>query len=77
MVNIACGQRVSVNQIIARINTLLGKQIEPVYEPDRPGDVKHSAADISRARELIGYEPVIDFDDGLGRAINWYQEHLG
>jgi nucleoside-diphosphate-sugar epimerase len=77
VVNIACGERISVNKILLRINELLGKQVTPVYAPDRAGDVKHSSADISRAREVIGYEPVVTFDDGLSRAINWYAEHLG
>jgi nucleoside-diphosphate-sugar epimerase len=75
-VNIACGDRVSVNQIIAQINKLLGKQVKSQFVEERPGDVKHSLADISLARELIGYEPVVRFDDGLARAIDWYKENL-
>jgi len=68
IVNIACGERVSVNQIIEQINQLLGKNIRCSYVPERPGDVKHSLADISLARELIGYEPAVSFADGLRRA---------
>lgn len=75
-VNIACGERVTVNQIIAQINALLGKEVKPKYVPERPGDVKHSLADISRARELIGYEPLVKFDEGLRRAIDWYRQNL-
>jgi nucleoside-diphosphate-sugar epimerase len=76
VVNVACGERVSVNQIIAQINKLLGKNVSPAYVPDRPGDVKHSLADITRAREVIGFEPIVPFDEGLRRAIAWYRENL-
>ena len=75
LVNAACGSRVTVNQIIAQINELLGKDIKPKYVDDRPGDVKHSWADISAARALLGYEPRVDFNEGLKRSIAWYAEH--
>lgn len=71
-VNVACGQRVSVNDIIRTINELLGKNIKPEYAPTRTGDVKHSLADISLARELLGYQPVVDFAQGLRQAIDYY-----
>ncbi len=71
-INVACGQQVSVNQIIARINELLGKNVKPKYLAARKGDVKHSLADIRAARELIGYEPQVSFDEGLRRAIDYY-----
>lgn len=74
VVNIACGQCISINRIIAQINELLGKHVQPAYEPTRPGDVKHSLADISLANQVIGYEPVVSFEDGLKRAIQWYSE---
>ncbi len=73
MVNIACGERVSVNQIIGQINELLGRNVKPHYAPTRPGDVKHSLADISLARQVIGFEPKISFADGLRKAIDWYK----
>jgi len=76
VVNIACGERVSVNQIIKTINELLGKNVPSNYTDVRAGDVKHSLADISLAREVIGYEPVINFEDGLRKAIDWYRENL-
>ena len=75
-INVACGERVSVNDIIRQINSLLGKSVAPEHVPDRPGDVKHSLADISRAWQLIGYEPPVSFADGLRRAIAWYRENL-
>ncbi len=71
-INIACGERVTVNQVIAKINELLGKDVQPEYVPPRKGDVLHSLADITRAREVIGYEPQVLFDEGLQRAIDYY-----
>ncbi len=75
-VNLACGERVSVNQIIAAINQSLGKSVEPTYVDPRPGDVKHSLADISLAKKVIGFRPKILFDEGLALAIDWYRQHL-
>ncbi len=76
VINIACGQAVTVNQIIDMINELVGSAIEPIYADPRPGDVKHSLADISLAEELIGYKPVVEFRDGLRKAIDWYRDNL-
>ncbi|MBM4103283.1 MAG: SDR family oxidoreductase [Planctomycetes bacterium] len=76
VVNIACGQRITVNEIIRLINKILGKSVQPKYEPSRPGDVKHSLASIELAKKVIGYKPVISFGDGLERAIAWYRENL-
>jgi UDP-glucose 4-epimerase len=74
-VNIGYGSRVSVNGVIAKINELLEKHVRPKYVAPRPGDVRHSLADISRARAVLGYEPVMTFDDGLRRCIEWFTEH--
>jgi len=76
VVNVACGQAVSVNAIIDMINQQLGKNVKPTYAPARPGDVKHSLADITLARELIAFEPVVQFKDGLQRAIDWYRKNF-
>lgn len=72
-VNVACGGQISVNDVIRTINELLGTDVQPNYAPTRPGDVKHSCADISLAKELLGYEPVISFPDGLNKAIDYYK----
>jgi len=72
VVNCACGDSVTINAIIRRINELLGKSVEPVYAPPRPGDVRDSLADVRRAREVIGYVPKVRFDQGLQSAIDWY-----
>jgi nucleoside-diphosphate-sugar epimerase len=76
VVNIACGEAVTVNAIIGMINELLGKHVQPVYAPARAGDVKHSLADITAARKLIGFEPVILFQEGLRKSIDWYRHNL-
>lgn len=76
VINIACGEAITVNEIIALINELLGKNIKPIYTDPRPGDVKHSLADITLAEKLIGYKTKIPFKQGLQLAINWYRENL-
>jgi len=76
VINIACGQAVTVNEIIDMINKLLGKEIQPIYTEPRPGDVKHSLADITAAKNLIGFEPAVQFSDGLQKAIDWYRYNL-
>ena len=72
-VNIACGGQVTVNAVIAAINSALGKDVPIKYVEERPGDVRHSCADISLARKLLGYEALIDFEEGLRRAIKYYK----
>jgi nucleoside-diphosphate-sugar epimerase len=76
VVNIACGRTVTVNEIIALINDLAGKNIKPVYDPPRPGDVKHSLADVTLAKKTIGFEPTVPFKQGLQLAIDWYRDNL-
>ena len=76
VVNVACGERITVNRIIQLINALLGKQVAPAYVDPRPGDVKHSLAAIDQARAILGYEPIVPFEQGLRRAIDWYKQNL-
>lgn len=76
VINIACGEAVTVNAIVEMINELLGKDIKPIYTAPRPGDVKHSLADISFAEKLIGFKPKVSFRQGLQKAIDWYRENL-
>ena len=76
VINIACGQAVTVNEIIDMINNLLGKSVKPTYTPPRPGDVKHSLADITAAQNLIDYKPNVSFNNGLRLAIDWYKANL-
>jgi nucleoside-diphosphate-sugar epimerase len=76
VVNVACGEAVTVNAIIQAINELLGKNVRPNYVPPRPGDVKHSLADITAARKLIGFKPIVLFREGLEKSIDWYRHNL-
>ncbi len=77
IINIACGEHMTINEIIARINKLTGKSVRPNYLDPRPGDIKHSWADIQLAGEVIGYRPTVEFDDGLERTIKWYSDGAG
>ncbi len=77
VMNIACGSTVTVNELYARVSGLMGSSIEAKYESSRPGDVKHSFADIGRARRLLGFDPVVSFEDGLKRTVAWFTEANG
>lgn len=74
--NIAYGGREYLIDTYYALCKALGKNIEPRFGPDRTGDIKHSNADISKAKQLLGYNPSYDFPSGLTLAINWYQENL-
>lgn len=74
--NIAYGGREYLNDIYKTLVEALGKDIEPLYGPERPGDIRHSNADISKARRVLGYDPEYDFARGLREAIDWYKANL-
>ncbi len=74
--NIAYGGREYLIDIYNMLCGLLGKNIEPEFVPERPGDIKHSNADISKARNFLGYDPEYDFARGIELAIEWYQDNL-
>jgi UDP-glucose 4-epimerase len=74
--NIACGDRITVNSMLQQINKITGKDITPIYADQRAGDIKHSQADITRAREHLGYEPKVNFEEGLRNTIEWYRKNL-
>ncbi len=74
--NVAYGGREYLIDIYHSLTKALGVDIDPVFGPDRKGDIKHSNADISKAKELLGYEPEYDFARGLNEAIEWYRENL-
>jgi nucleoside-diphosphate-sugar epimerase len=73
VVNIACGERVSLNQLVELMNAEIGTNIPPKHGPPRPGDIRHSLADISAARRLLGYEPKFDLRAGLKKTIEYYR----
>ena len=74
--NIAYGGREYLLDIYYGLTEALGLDVEPNFGPDRPGDIKHSNADISKAKELFGYDPDWSFDRGIKAAIEWYKENL-
>jgi UDP-N-acetylglucosamine 4-epimerase len=75
--NIAYGGRETLLDTYHAIANALGKNIEPSFEPPRQGDILHSNADITKAREKLGYNPQYSFEEGLGLVIEWYAENLG
>ena len=74
--NVAYGGREFLIDIYYGLTKALGKDVEPNFGPDRAGDIKHSNADISKARELLGYDPDYSFERGIALAIEWYKENL-
>ena len=74
--NVASGGRDYLIDIYYTLVNALDKDIKPIFAPDRAGDIKHSNADISKARDMLGYDPDYDFGHGLNEAIEWYKENL-
>ena len=72
--NIAYGGRECLIDLYNSMCEILGKNIEPIFGPDRKGDIKHSNADISKAKKFLGYEPEYNFQRGLKEAIDWYRK---
>ncbi|HEV8318463.1 MAG TPA: SDR family oxidoreductase [Vicinamibacterales bacterium] len=73
VINVATGGRISLNQLFRTVRDLVGAKIEPIYRDVRPGDVRDSQADISKARRLLGYEPVVTFEEGLEKTVEWHR----
>ena len=74
VINIACGERRSLLDVVELLEDLLADRIEPKFEPARAGDVKHSQADIELARLLLGYEPEVGFKEGLKETVEWFRK---
>jgi UDP-N-acetylglucosamine 4-epimerase len=72
--NIAYGERFTVNQMYKKLCEQLNVQIQPIYGPERAGDIKHSLADITKAKKLLWYNPSWDFNHGFEEAIGWYKD---
>ncbi len=73
-INLAGGGRIVINDLVAQLNAILGTNLAPNYVAERPGDIKHSRADIAKARDLLGFEPIVSFEAGLRRTVEWYRE---
>jgi nucleoside-diphosphate-sugar epimerase len=76
VINVATGGRISLNRLFATVNREVGSTLEPIYSDPRAGDVRDSQADISKAQRLLGYTPIVSFDEGLGRTVAWYRESM-
>jgi nucleoside-diphosphate-sugar epimerase len=73
VINVAAGGRVSLLDLVRALDVILQKKTQPIHGPDREGDVRDSQADIFKARQLLGFEPTVAFEDGLRRTVEWFQ----
>jgi len=74
VINVGTGERISLNQTLELLREISGNNLEAKYEPIRDGDIRDSQADIALAREALGYDPTVNFAEGLRRTFAWYQE---
>ena len=72
-INLATGGQVVLNELVDKLNVILGTDLPPIHAEPRAGDIRHSKAGIDKARELLGFEPIVEFEDGLQRTVDWYQ----
>lgn len=73
VINVATGSRISINALFHAVRTLVGTRVEAVYAPPRAGDVRDSQADITRAQRLLGYSPIVGFEEGLRKTVDWFR----
>ena len=73
--NVACGDQVTLNEMVEALQRITNKSIEPLYGPERSGDVRHSRADIGKISRMLGYKPTVLFEEGLSRVYHWYKEN--
>jgi len=73
IINVATGNRISLNQLFEAMRRMIGVDIKPQYAGDRAGDVRDSQADVTRAQEILGYQPLVSFEEGLRRTVDWYR----
>jgi UDP-N-acetylglucosamine/UDP-N-acetyl-alpha-D-glucosaminouronate 4-epimerase len=76
VINVGTGERHTLNQILAMLNKIFSRNVTPKYAPVRQGDVRDSHADITLARQFLGYEPRVRFEEGLRRTVEWYRADL-
>ncbi len=76
VINVATAGRISLNQLFAIVKREVGSSLEPNYSDPRAGDVRDSQADIGKAHRLLGYTPIVSFEEGLGRTVKWYRESV-
>jgi nucleoside-diphosphate-sugar epimerase len=76
VINVATNGRVSLNQLFTTLRSLVGASVEPIYDQPRAGDVRDSQADISKAARLLGYKPLVTFEQGLKNTVEWYRSTI-
>ena len=72
IINIACNKAYTLKQLVEKLNVIMGTDKKPTYGPEKLGDIKQSLADIKKANDLIGYEPSVDFEQGLKKTVEWF-----
>ncbi len=77
VINVAAGGRISLLELVRGLQIILQKDIAPTFGPTREGDVRDSQADIHKARQLLGFEPSVSFEEGLRRTVGWYTSSSG
>ena len=75
VINVAIGERITLNRLLAELQRIIGTDLQPRYEEKRAGDVRHSLADITLARQLLSYESLVSLSEGLRRTVEWYREN--
>jgi UDP-glucose 4-epimerase len=71
--NVAVGARISLNELFRTLQDIIGCRVQPTYEAPREGDVRDSLADLSLAKNVLGYQPLVSLSDGLARTVEWYR----
>lgn len=72
VMNLATGGRITLNNLVDKLNTIMGTDLPPIHGEPRTGDIKHSQAGVDKAGEILGFEPVVNFDEGLRRTVEFY-----
>jgi UDP-glucose 4-epimerase len=75
VINIAVGERITLNNLLAELQKIIGTNLTPQYEPTRAGDVKHSLADVTLAKKYLGVEKLVPLTEGLRRTVEWYKQN--
>jgi nucleoside-diphosphate-sugar epimerase len=75
--NVACGEAITVNEVVRILSELIGRPIRAVHKPERPGDIRHSHAEVTIAREKLGFKARTSVRDGLARTLAWAKDRKG
>jgi len=76
VLNVACGRRHTLLELLAHLERILGVDVAPVFEPPRPGDIRHSQAAVERLEEVLGFRPETSFEEGLRQTVAWFRDQV-